>query len=226
MPALSGPRLAPRSGIAKQLVVFLHGYGSNGSDLIEIGKQWQRLLPDAAFVSPHALEAMPMAPGGRQWFPLTSREPEERWRGVTKAAPMLDEFLDEELAAAGLDDRHLAVVGFSQGAMMALHIGLRRAVAPGGIVAISGLLVGPEHLGEAKARSRTGERPPILLIHGDSDETIPVDAMFQTAEDLAEAEIPCQWHMSPGLGHGIDAMGLLHGGLFLGHCFGLPAPQR
>src|SRR3569623_1418458 len=98
MADLDGPRLEPRSGVAKQLVVFLHGYGADGNDLIEIGRAWQQLLPDAAFVSPHAPDACAQAPVGRQWFGLTMRDPGERWTGVTSAGPILQKFLDDELA--------------------------------------------------------------------------------------------------------------------------------
>ena len=121
---MDGPRLAPKSGNTKQIVVFLHGYGADGNDLIEIGRQWQAWLPDAAFVSPHAPDRAPMG-GGRQWFPLTMRDPAERWRGVEYALPALDSFLDEELIKSGLDGSKLALVGFSQGTMMALQVGLR-----------------------------------------------------------------------------------------------------
>ena len=220
MPKLSGPRLMPRSGPPKQLVVFLHGYGADGNDLLEIGKQWQPLLPEAAFVSPHAPEPCAMAGTGRQWFPLTMRDPAERWRGVTQAHPSLDAFLDETLRALGLDDSRLALVGFSQGTMMALHVGLRRSHAPAAIVGFSGVLVGPEHLGEATARNLKGEPPPLLLVHGSQDDVIPVEALFLSGNQLAEASIPCQWHLSVGVGHGIDAGGLNHGGLFLAESFG------
>jgi phospholipase/carboxylesterase len=221
MPSLDGPRLSPRSRTAKQLVVFLHGYGADGNDLIEIGKQWQALLPDAAFVAPHAPERCPGTPTGRQWFPLTMRDPSERWRGVTQARPTLDAFLDAELQRYQLDASKLALVGFSQGTMMALHVGLRRRVAPAAIVGFSGVLVGPEHLGEAQARTPKGERPPILLVHGDEDQMIPVDALFMSFDALGKAEIPCQWHLSAGTGHGIDNGGLQHGGLFLCQSFGI-----
>jgi len=221
---LTGPRLAPKSGTTKQLVVFLHGYGADGRDLIDIGKQWQQVLPDAAFVSPHAPEACTMSPTGRQWFPLTMRDPHERWAGVTMARPTLDAFLDEELSAAGLDNSQLALVGFSQGTMMALHVGLRRARAPAAILGYSGVLVGPEHLTEATARNAHGQTPPVLLIHGSEDEVIPVEALFDSAQALAKAEIPTQWHMSGGLAHGIDQAGLVHGALFLAKAFGLRLP--
>src|SRR5258708_26529375 len=97
MAALDGPRLEPRGGEARRLVVLLHGYGADGNDLIDIGRAWQQLLPDAAFASPHAPEPCAQAPVGRQWFSLTMREPNERWIGVNKAAPVLQRFLDAEL---------------------------------------------------------------------------------------------------------------------------------
>ncbi len=224
--AIDGPRLAPRSGHARQLVVFLHGYGADGRDLIEIGRQWQAWLPDAAFAAPNAPERCTQSPAGRQWFDLTFRDPDERWRGVNKARPALDAFLDAELTRHGLDDAKLALVGFSQGTMMALHTGLRRTRAPAAIVGYSGVLVGPDHLAEATARGPAGYPPPILLVHGDADQVIPLDALFQSSDDFGKAGIPCQWHLSLGLAHGIDAAGLRHGGLFLTRNFGLPFPQR
>ena len=226
---LTGPRLDPKGGPARRLVVFLHGYGADGNDLIELGGQWRALMPEAAFVAPHAPERCAASPTGRQWFALSHAQPddprgaEERWRGVVAARPAIDAFLDAELARLGLDDSRLALVGFSQGAMMALHVGLRRARAPAAIVGYSGLLVGPEHLSEASARDARGERPPILLVHGDQDPLIPVEAMFMAMDDLAKAEIPSQWHLSFGVGHGIDAGGLRHGGLFLAKGFGIRA---
>src|SRR5215470_2441276 len=113
---LNGPRLEPRTK-ARQLVVFLHGYGADGNDLIDIGRAWQQYLPQAAFVSPHAPEPCGQAPVGRQWFELTFRDPNERWTGVNKAAPMLNQFLGTELARHKLPDSALALVGFSQGTM-------------------------------------------------------------------------------------------------------------
>src|SRR5262249_60707157 len=134
---LDGPRLAPRQGPARTLVVFLHGYGADGNDLIEIGRAWQTLLPHAAFVSPHAPEPCSQAPTGRQWFPLFTRSLDERWTGVNHAGPVLARFLDAELARRNLPAAAVALVGFSQGTMMALPVGLRRAVAPAPIVGYS-----------------------------------------------------------------------------------------
>ena len=216
---LDGPRLAPRSGSARQLVVFLHGYGADGNDLIELGRVWQSLLPQAAFVSPHAPEPCAQAPVGRQWFALTFRDPDERWTGVNKAAPVLERFLDAELARHKLPPSALALVGFSQGTMMALHVGLRRAVAPTAIVGYSGLLVLPPE-GDAQAfAAAIKSRPPVLLVHGDRDDLIPAAALFQAAQGLAALGIPAQWHLSAGIGHGIDAEGLRQGGEFLARQF-------
>jgi phospholipase/carboxylesterase len=216
---LDGPRLEPRSGPAQQLVVFLHGYGADGNDLIEIGRAWQQILPQAAFVSPHAPEPCGQAPVGRQWFPLTFRDPNERWVGVNKAAPLLERFLEAELARHKLPPAALALVGFSQGTMMALHVGLRRTVAPAAIVGYSGLLVLPPDLKVEAFAAEIKSRPPVLLVHGDSDDLIPVQALFQAAQGLAALEVPAEWHLSTGIGHGIDAEGLRHGGEFLARRF-------
>ena len=234
MSNLSGPERPAASGKADSLVVFLHGYGADGNDLIELGRQWRPFLPDALFVAPHAPELCAMAPSGRQWFALTMRDPAERWTGVNKARPVLDAFLDAELTKLDLDESALALVGFSQGTMMALHAGLRRRQAPACILGYSGMLVGPEHLSEAAARGKDGAPPPILLVHGDSDDVIPLDALFDSADALAKADMPTQWHISFGVGHGIDEGGLMHGGLFIARNFGLrvnaavppPAPRR
>jgi phospholipase/carboxylesterase len=224
MAQIDGPRLAPRSGQAKQLVVFLHGYGADGNDLIEVGREWQRWLPDAAFVAPHATELCAMSPMGRQWFALTFRDPHERWRGVNQAGPGLDAFLDQELAWHRLPAAKLALVGFSQGTMMALHVGLRRAQAPAAIVGYSGLLVLEEGKGPETLAAQIRSKPPILLVHGDQDDIIPVDALFLSTAALAAAEVPCQWHLSLGIAHGIDPEALRQGALFLAHAFGLPYP--
>lgn len=215
MTTLTGPRLPPRSGGApRQLVVLLHGFGADGNDLIELGRAWQPLLPDAAFVSPHAPE--PCIQGfGRQWFSLTFRDPHERWRGVNRAAPALDAFLDAELGRLGLDESRLALVGFSQGCMMALHVGLRRPRRLAAVVGLSGLLVVEEGKGPDSLRPAIRSVPPILLVHGDQDDVIPVEALFLSTDLLAGAEVPVEWHLSAGTAHGIDEGALHHAGLFL-----------
>jgi len=216
---LDGPHLEPRSGKTKQLVVFLHGYGADGNDLIDIGRAWQGLLPDAAFVSPHAPRSCGQAPTGREWFPLTFRNPDERWNGVNEAAPALSAFLDAEIKRRDLPPQALALVGFSQGTMMALHVGLRRAAAPAAIVGYSGLLIMPNDAMSDAFATEIKARPPVLLIHGDADQMIPVQAVTHSAQGLAAINIPAEWHISPGIGHGIDQEGLRHGGAFLARAF-------
>ncbi len=219
---LNGPRLAPRSrGQARQLVIFLHGYGADGNDLIELGRAWQSLLPDAAFVSPHAPERCTQSPTGRQWFSLTFREANERWIGVNRAAPALEHFIDEELKRHNLGPAALALVGFSQGTMMALHVGLRRAAPPAAIVGYSGLFVLPDGAEPDAVAAEIKTRPPVLLIHGDRDDLIPAQALFLSAQYLAALGLAPEWHMSVGLGHGIDNEGLRHGGEFLVRRFGV-----
>ncbi len=218
--SLDGPRLEPRSGKAKQLVVFLHGYGADGNDLIALGQEWQELLPEAAFVSPHAPEPCAGAPMGRQWFELTFRSLDERWRGVNKARPALDAFLDAELARRNLGPESLALVGFSQGTMMSLHVALRRPQPLAAVVGYSGIYVTPESAdGPDKAKTEIVSRPPVLLVHGAQDDLIPAQALFVSANLLAAAEVPVEWHLSPGVGHGIDGEGLRHGGSFLAKAF-------
>jgi phospholipase/carboxylesterase len=220
---LNGPRLDPLGGQAKRLVVFLHGYGADGNDLIEIGRAWQGMLPDTAFVSPHAPHPCGQAPSGREWFPLTFRNPDERWNGVNAARPALEQFLDAELKRLNLPPSALALVGFSQGTMMALHTGMRRAVAPAAVVGYSGIFVLPDQATPDAVAGDIRSKPPILLVHGDQDDLIPVQALFMSSQALAALEVPVEWHISPGVGHGIDQEGLRHGGEFLARRFGLRA---
>ena len=136
---LQGPMAPPASGGApRSMVILLHGYGSNGDDLIGLVPYWRDALPDTVFLSPNAPEPCPGAPGGRQWWALTNFSPDARAAGVRQAAPVLNGFIDSQLAVYGLTEDRLALVGFSQGTMMALHVGLRRSIA--GIVGYSGML--------------------------------------------------------------------------------------
>jgi phospholipase/carboxylesterase len=215
---LTGPRLMPRSGKIRRVVLFLHGYGADGNDLISLGESWAPLLPDCLFLSPHAPEPCAMAPMGCQWFPLTFRDPQERWRGVTQAAPVVHAMIDAILGEYDLAPAQLALVGFSQGTMMALHAGLERPVPLGAILGYSGVAILEPGKGPESFAAHVQSRPPVFLCHGDQDEVIPVEALFLSLEALTHAAIPCQWHISPGTGHGIDGAALDQGGKFLSHC--------
>jgi phospholipase/carboxylesterase len=219
---LDGPRLAPASGQTKKLVVLLHGYGADGNDLLGLAPHWQKLLPDAAFVAPNAPQRCAGSPG-YQWFAISRLDARELEEGIAAAAPSLEAFLDAECLKHRIAPERLALVGFSQGTMMALSVGLKRAVRPAAIVGYSGILVGAEHVAP-----QPEPRPPVLLVHGTADELIPDGMMMQAAMALGAAGLPVQWHRSPGLGHGIDEAGLALGGNFLAAAFSgrlqCPAP--
>lgn len=213
---IDGPRRAPVKGGATALVVLVHGYGANGEDLIGLADAWRAVLPTVAFVAPNGPQMLPYeAVGGFQWFDLTFRDAGELWRGVQQSGPVLDAFINAELARHGLDGSRLALVGFSQGTMMALHVGLRRRPAPAAILGYSGIIAGPEHLAADRAGWAAGEQPQILLVHGESDEVIAASALDMTVASLAAADVASSWHLSPGLGHGIDGQGLELGARFL-----------
>ena len=215
-PTLDGPSLAPISGgPPRHLVVLLHGVGADGNDLIGLAPHFAQALPEAFFVSPNAPFAYDMAPFGRQWFSLRDVGPEARLAGALAAAPILEAFIDAQLTHHGLGVDCLALVGFSQGTMMALQVGLRRRHPVAGILGYSGLLVGESNLADEIA-----SRPPVRLIHGADDELIPAHTMSAAVAALESLDVPVDSHLCPGLGHGIDENGLRLGSDFLTRVLG------
>jgi phospholipase/carboxylesterase len=215
MPLLAGPRMPPRAGgPARQLVVLLHGIGANGDDLIGLAPALAAALPGAAFVAPNASEPYEMAPFGYQWFSLRDQRPDALWLGVQAAAPVLNAFLDAELERHRLADHQLALLGFSQGTMTALHVAPRRPRALAGVLGYSGALLGADRLPQEAI-----SRPPVFLIHGDADEVVPAHALYAAVAGLQAAGIPVQWSLRPGLPHGIDPDGIAHGAAFLTAAF-------
>lgn len=212
--SLQGPGAPPRSGgKARQLVVLLHGWGADGDDLIGLAPYWGERLPDAAFVSPHA--PFPCDMGfGRQWFSLADRTPEVILAEVRLVAPMIDAFIDDQLAAHGLAPDRLAVVGFSQGTMMALYVVPRRETRIAALVGYSGRLIGGELLA-----AETKARPPVTLIHGERDDVVPASSTERAAEALTAAGFSVETHLRPGLGHGIDPEGIAIAGRFIAERF-------
>ena len=201
---LDGPRFGPEAGgEATALVVLLHGLGADGNDLIALAPVLARSLPHAAFVAPDAPFPCDMAPFGLQWFSLQQSASDAMQSGVRMAAPILDAFIDQELERLGLDDDRLALVGFSQGTMMALQVGLRRPKPCAQIVGFSGHLVGAETLAEEIIH-----RPPVLLVHGELDDVIPVQALPAAVKALKANKVTVESHIRPGLGHGIDPQGI------------------
>ena len=208
--SLSGPSHPPAGGgCPDRLVVLLHGYGADGADLIGLAPFFARALPTAEFVAPNAPEQCEMG-FGYQWFGLRAIDPVSIAGGVREAAPVLDAFIDDALASRGLGPDRLALVGFSQGTMMALDRALRRPEGQRAIVGCSGMVA------NAAGVSRASEtRPPILLIHGTADPVVPFASLAAAEMVLAEAGFPVETMARPGLGHGIDGEGAERAAAFL-----------
>lgn len=218
MTKLDAAYMPSKSGEVRQLVVFLHGYGANGEDLLSIGDEWRDALPDAVFVSPNAPEICEAFAGGFQWFSIRAidRDAFERERQIEKAAPVLNDFLDSQLAHWHLDDSALAVAGFSQGAMMAMYTMPRRAKACAGVIGYSGMLISAAGLKEPHI-----SKMPVLAIHGAEDTIVPPTSLTQVADGFEAAGFNVETVMRPHLAHGIDAFGITRGQAFLQDCFGL-----
>jgi len=211
MPALSGPSRPPASGgKPNRLVILLHGLGADGNDLIGLAPYWAPLLPTAEFLSPNAPFPCDMVPSGYQWFSSQDRSPAAVLAGVRAAAPFLDAFIDDALAERGLVDADLALVGFSQGTMMSLYVGLRRSDPVAGIVGFSGRLLAPELLAD-ELRSR----PRTLLVHGTDDALVPYESLAAAEASLRNIGVSVETLTCAGIGHSIDQNGLRRGGWFL-----------
>jgi phospholipase/carboxylesterase len=214
MAELDGPRWGPASkATPRQLVVLCHGLGADGHDLIDLAPTWSHALPEALFVSVDA--PFPHESGfGRQWWSVEDRSAAVMEAGVRRAAGFLDAFIDAELARLGLPAEAYALMGFSQGAMTVLFTGLRRPAAPRAILAFSGALVAPESL-----TAELANRAPVLLVHGEADDVVPVHRSRDAEAALRAANVPVEAAYVPRLGHGIDDTGLSMGALALQRAF-------
>jgi phospholipase/carboxylesterase len=215
---LTGPSRPPLSGgKPRRLVILLHGLGADGNDLIGLQQRWGRVVPDAEFISPNAPFPCDMAPYGYQWFSVQDRTPAALLAGLRAAVPSLDAFIDEELQKRGLTEADTALVGFSQGTMMSLHVGLRRAKPLAGILGYSGRLIAPELLA-----SELRSRPPVLLVHGTHDPLVPFESLADAEAALKAAGVPVETLACPGIEHAIDPEGLQRGGAFLKQVLSAP----
>ncbi|SDH96531.1 alpha/beta hydrolase [Lutimaribacter saemankumensis] len=204
---LTAGRKEPVSGSTRSVVVFLHGYGANGADLLGLADVLGDHLPDTLFVAPDAPESIPGMPFGYQWFPipwLDGSSEEEAARGMAAAVDDLNAFLDALLVDEDLLPEQMVLFGFSQGTMMSLHVAPRREDEIAGVVGFSGRLLNPELLID-----EVQSRPPVLLVHGDADDVVPVQSLPEAAEALQKAgwqEVYA--HIMKGTAHGIAPDGL------------------
>ena len=199
-------RKAALSGQAKSLVIFVHGYGADGADLLSLADVLGPHLPNTAFAAPDAAERLPGAPFGRQWFPIPRFDGSSHAQaaaGLERSAQDLSEFVDQRLAYEGLSPQAVALVGFSQGAMLSLHMAPRRAEPIAAVIAISGQLLQPERL-----VAETSAKPPVLVMHGDRDEVVPFPEMTATCNALVAAGFETYGHVMEGAGHTIAQDGL------------------
>lgn len=221
MRELNFGRKGAAQGTAKRIVVFVHGYGADGADLLGLADPLAPHLPDTAFFAPDAPEPCAGNPFGRQWFPipwLDGSTEAEAGAGLARAAEDLNGFLDARLSDEGLTPADLALVGFSQGAMISLHVAPRRPLPIAGVVAISGRLLQPDRLA-----TEAVVKPPVLVIHGDQDPVVPFEDMALAGNALIAAEFETYGHVMQGTGHGIAPDGLGVALQFLRDRFGLSA---
>jgi phospholipase/carboxylesterase len=208
---VEGPLIAALScGKPVYLVVLLHGHDSDSQALINHALNWAPTLPKAEFLAAEAAFACDGSPSARQWFDMADKSPAKMIDGIKTVAPLLDTFLDEMLAKRRLPDSHLALVGFSQGAMLALHVGLRRPKQMAAIVAFSGAVFDLESLA-----SEIRSKPPVLLIHGEADPVVPFAAMTDTKSVLKAHGVPVKSMKRPGLRHEMDDDGVIAADEFL-----------
>ncbi|MEP3346237.1 MAG: alpha/beta fold hydrolase [Litoreibacter sp.] len=216
---LESSRKASKSGEDSSLVIFLHGYGADGADLLGLADPLSEHLPDTVFAAPNAPEVCIGNPAGFQWFPIPwidGSSEEESERGMMQAVDDLNAYIDATMEEEGLSEAETILVGFSQGTMMALHIAPRRADQFAGIVAFSGRLLRPELLADEAI-----SKPPVVLIHGDQDDVVPPVSMPEAGDALQEAGFPVFGHVMKGTGHGIAPDGLGVALSFIGQQLGL-----
>jgi phospholipase/carboxylesterase len=215
MRKFSEPFIEPASKSIKRAVILLHGYGASGNDLIGLGEAWQAYLPDTLFIAPNGIEPWEGSHGqGYQWFSLSDFTFDTLWRGIELALPSVHHYIDKILAYYDLKESQLALVGFSQGAMLALAASLSRPRSLAAVISYSGVLVYPD------AQPITAASP-VLLVHGDQDEVVPFSSLKASEDALKKRGVPVTGVICQNIGHGIDNNGLYQGSAFLGRYLNL-----
>lgn len=222
MAILETVRRGAARGTGKRLVVFVHGYGADGKDLISLADPLSPHMPDTVFHAPDAPNKCGMNPMGREWFPIPwidGSSQEAAAAGLDTSSAMLDDWLTEVMAEEGVGPEATVLVGFSQGTMMSLHVAPRRDRPLAGIVGFSGRLLAPGDLDAVKSK------PPVLLVHGDKDDVVPPQSMPEAADALVGAGFEVYTHVSEGTAHGIAPDGLQLALNFMVDKLAIPVPR-
>lgn len=215
--SFSGPTTgAAKESSPQQLIILLHGENSSGENFIEFGKTLSSALPRAVFVAPNAPLPHGKEPGKRLWFEIVGKSADAILNGMEKITPSLNDFIDDQIEKYGVQDHNVALIGFSQGAMLALHVGLRRKKRLGAIVSCSGTLIGAKHL-----RQELASRPSVFFIHGKDDQTVPAERVLDSVAKLMELNVPAELRFCFGVGHAINKDGMIHGASFMCKTFNI-----
>ncbi len=207
-----------KSGNAKQLIVMMHGVGSNGRDLISLAPYLAQLVPDAHFISPDAPFPCDMVPEGYpdsyQWFSLQNRDPHIMLEGVKSVFPLVEEFIEVQSGRIGVPYNKVSLLGFSQGTMTSLHVAPRLKNSIAGVLGFSGALLWSD-----ASKGEIRHKMPICLIHGEADDVVPVGAWDAAQNTLKDSGFEVSGHTTAGLTHSIDQAGIARGGSFLRDIF-------
>ena len=208
-------RLEPKSKITKSIVIFLHGYGADGGDLLSIGSVLSNQFPDTLFLAPDAPTKCQLAAFGFQWFPIPSMD------GTSEAGAMIEldrivcttnQWIDNVILEEGVVDNNVFLFGFSQGTMLSLYMGPQRKNAIGGIIGFSGKVINFDMF-----KKKVNSRPPVLLVHGDEDQVVSPSCLAEGHRALTSLNFDVKKYMSVGVGHGISEDGLSQASEFLLH---------
>ena len=211
---INGPSLNSKTGNINQLLIFLHGWGSNGDDLIQLAPFFSNEFPNAFFLSPNGPEICPENPlGGRQWISLSFQkdgklDKSDTPKKLSDAAVHVNKFIDNWQTRYNIPGSHTYLFGFSQGSMVALEVGLKRKI--GGILCYSGSFI--------NSLTTLTYKPKIMLIHGEFDEVIPIDIMIKAELELKEIGADVSIFECKGLGHSINETGINKGIEFIKKC--------